>query len=304
MATNVTVRSLADYPDISKTVTLDHSRIIALGSGGDEIWVVSATTTATASGSTSIQDAFIEDLIIGYSMSAGFNQGPFTISASQDTMKVSIDGSTARSIALGNSASSLTGTAVATDMQSKIRELALTGGLEAANLAFKNATVEFINGRFFVTSGNTGTAYTGSGRSSVRVTAGASNDVSEHLGFLAPIETEATAGTTVSETYVSFQYTVSSGTLLDVNDGTLATGGSDCIAVTDGTNTEYRFVSTAAAGQITMNSALSNTYNANSRVQVLRLQDPRALPATKLNDIDSATRYAIASLVNQIDFSS
>jgi hypothetical protein len=128
--------------------------------------------------------------------------------------------------------------------------------------------------------------------------------VSVHLGFKAPTETLTTAGREIKETYVGFAYTVSSGTNLVVNDSTVATAGSDCIAITDGTNTEYRFVSSVGAGSITMNSALSNSYAANSRVQVLRLQDPRSIPAPKFTTIDDATRYAISSLVNQIDFSS
>ena len=94
MVVNVSVFDLQNFPDNPKTVTIDHLQVVPLGGGGDEKWVLSSSTIATASGSTTIQDIFIQDMKIGYSMSNGFDQGPFTVTGTQNTLQVSIDGST------------------------------------------------------------------------------------------------------------------------------------------------------------------------------------------------------------------
>jgi hypothetical protein len=303
MATTVNVRDLENYPDNNKTVVVDHKQVVPLGAGGDERWVISATTNATASGSATIQDVFIRTFVIGWTKSTAFEQGPYTISATQNAMKVSINGSVARSIALTVDANPVSGEAVALDMQQKINDLAAVGAVEAGNLAFKNAWVTFENGRFIIQSGSPTASYTGSAKSSVQVTPGTSNDVSEHLGFFAQVSSEGIAGTSITETYLNFPYTSSSGlTLIDVADGSSFSTG-DCIGITDGTNTEYRYVSSAAAGLININASLSNDYALNSRVQALRLQDPDSSPVSSFESVDDATRFAISSLVNQIDFS-
>jgi hypothetical protein len=219
-------------------------------------------------------------------------------------MKVSINGGTAREITLDTSADPIDGSAVATDMEAKINALADAGGLEDGNLAYKNADVKHADGKFTIKSGVATSAYTGSSRSSVRVTAGATNDVSVHLGFLGAVESEVQAGLNPRETFLSCDYTVSSGTKLDVSDNSIVTAGADCIGITDGTNTEYRFVSAAPAGQITINAALSNDYDTYARVQVVKLQDPDATPPPVLESVDDAAKFAVATIVGQIDFSS
>lgn len=303
MATTVRVYDLENYPDNSKTIVVDHKAVVPVNASGDEKWVISASTTATASGSASIQDVFIRELTLGWCKSTGFNQGPYTISGSQKTMKVSINGSDFRSITLTTSANPISGESVAADMQDKINELAVTGGIEAGNLAFKNAWVTFENGKFMIQSGATSSSYTGSNKTSVDVTAGDSNDVSVHLGFYAPVTSEDIASTSVSETYLSWPYVTSSGwSYIEVNEPSIASAG-DCIAVADGSNTEYRYVSSAGSGKININTSLGNDYASNSRVQLLRLQDPASEPVSAFDGIDEATRFAIASLVNQIDFS-
>lgn len=303
MSTNVSVYDLENYPDNYKTVVVDHKQVVTTGGAGDEIWVLSASTTATASGSASIQDVFINKFIVGWTKSTAFNQGPYTISSSQKNLKVSINGSTARSVSLTESAVPVSGDDVAADMQTQINALAAVGASEAGNLAFKNAWVTFDDGRFIIQSGSPTSSYLGSNRSSVVVSAGDTNDVSVHLGFFAQVSSQDIANTSVSETYLSWPVVTSSGwTYVEVNDESVASTG-DCIAVTDGTNTEYRYVSSTAAGVININAALSNDYAANARVQTLRLQDPESNPVSVFEDIDDATRYAISSLVNQIDFS-
>lgn len=304
MATSIYVRDLVNYPGTSKTVTVDLKIITPLGYGGDEQWVLSCSTTATASGSAAIQDMFMQEFIVGWCKSTGFNQGPYTVNASQNTLRVSIDGSAYRSITLANQDSAVAGEAVASDMQRKIRDLAAVGAAEAANLSFKNAIVDFESGRFIIKSGSSGTAYTGSDKSSVRVLTGASNDVAAHLGFYANVHSEGIAGTAISETYVDFPYTASSGlSYVDVYNSAVAATG-DCVGITDGTNAEYRYVSSVAAGLINVNAAFTNNYAINSRVQVLRMQDPQSNPASTIDSVDAATRYIIAGIVNQINFAS
>jgi hypothetical protein len=304
MATNVTIYDLVNYPGTSKTVTIDLKSVVNLGDYGDESFVLTCYTSATASGSASIQDVFVDKLVLGYSISNGFNSGPYTISALQRNLQVSIDGSAWRAVSLTPSAIAIAGSSIAADLQSLIRALAATGELEADNLAFRNASLSFSDGRFYAKSGNMAGGYTGTGKSSFRVTTGATLDVASHLGFLGAVESEVLNGTSVSETYASFAYTVSSGTTLPVNDGTLATANIDCIGITDGTNTEYRLVTGTAAGTMTISSAFSNNYAANSRIQVLRMQSPVKTCPSVQDSVDDAMRFAIDKIINQVDFSS
>ncbi|KKM26853.1 hypothetical protein LCGC14_1580520, partial [marine sediment metagenome] len=59
MAVNVTLRDIVNFPGgTAKTVTLDITQIVPVQGDpleGDEIWVTSAVTTATASGGGSIE---------------------------------------------------------------------------------------------------------------------------------------------------------------------------------------------------------------------------------------------------------
>lgn len=304
MATNISVYDLYNYPDSPKTVTVDLKKVVTTGFyHGDEVFVVSASTTATSSGSASIQDIFINKLIVGWTKSTAFSQGPYTISAAQKNFKISINGSTARSVSLTESAVPLSGEDVAEDMQNQINALAATGAAEAGNLAFKNAWVTFEDGRFIVQSGTPTQSYTGSNRSSVKISAGSTYDVSVHLGFFAQVCSEDIAGRTVDETYLSYGYVAASGYgYVEVSDQSVASAG-ECIALTDGTNTEYRYVSSVASGKIYLNSDFTNNYVSNSRVQVMRLQDPESTPVSSFDSIDEAVRFGIAGLVNQIDFS-
>jgi len=303
MAVNVNVYDIFAYPDESRTITVDCKQVIPLGAYGDEKWVVTATTTATASGSAVIQDIIMSDLVLGWAKSNGINQGPYTINASQYKMKVSLSKSAAREISLTQHATSVPGATVAADMQTKLQELSITGALEAGNLAFKNAVVEFDGGKFIIKSGATASSYSGSTASSAVVSVGSTYDVSAHLGFFASTNSYDIAATSVEETYLTYGYVAVSGsTYIDVEDESVVAAG-ECFGITDGTNTEYRYVSSAAANKINFNVAMSNNYAAYSRVQVLRLQDPDSEPVSVFVSVDDAVRHAIASLANQIDFS-
>ena len=303
MAVNVVVYDLENYPDTNKTVVVDIKQVVPLGAGGDERWVATVYTSATASGSAAIQDMFIRSFKLGWCKSTGFNQGPYTIDASQNTLKASINGSADREIVLTNQTVAVAGEAVAADMEVQISALAAVGAAEAANLAFKNVQVEFVSGRFIVKSGAPAINYTGASKTNVSITTGDSNDVSEHLGFYASVKSETLAGRAIYETYVTFPYTSSSGlTSIDVSSASNFSA-QDCFAITDGTNTEYRYVSSASGAAINFNAALLNDYAVNARIQNVRTQDPDVTPVSVFTTIDDTITYALASIVNQIDFS-
>ena len=62
MATSVTVYDLENYPDNSKSMTLDHKAVVPVGEEGDEKWVLSFTTTAYSDNDdrTAISDLYIQ----------------------------------------------------------------------------------------------------------------------------------------------------------------------------------------------------------------------------------------------------
>ena len=69
MAINVTVRDIVNFPGgTAKTITLDIAQIVPNGGTpeGDEIWVTSSTTTATASGGGAIQSIFKNQMKRGF----------------------------------------------------------------------------------------------------------------------------------------------------------------------------------------------------------------------------------------------
>jgi hypothetical protein len=67
MAVNVTVYDLENYPDNSKTVTVDQKTVVPLGYDGDEQWVLSFTTTAYSDNTarTAIQDIYVTEMKAG-----------------------------------------------------------------------------------------------------------------------------------------------------------------------------------------------------------------------------------------------
>ena len=303
MVVNISVYNLEDFPDTSKTVSIDLKAVVPVGAYGDEQFVSLIYTSATASGSASIQDVIIRNFTLGWAKSNGISQGPYTINASQNTFRVSINGSAYRTVTLANQTSPVTGEAVSMDMQDKIQGLSSVGGLEAGNLAFKNCQVTFDEGKFEIVSGSPSMTYTGSRKSSVDILSGLTNDVAAHLGLFAPTTSENIAGNAIYQTALSFPYTSSSGlTYVDVSSSTNFQTG-DCVGITDGTNIEYRYVSSVSLGLININAVLSNNYSMSSRIQTLRLQDSDARPPSAFESIDDAIRYGISSIVNQIDFS-
>jgi len=301
MAVNIVVYDLLNYPDNAKTLTVDIKSVVPTGAGGDEKWVVSCDTTSTASGSAAIQETFVDGTLVGWAKSSTRVSDPFTISSSNLNMKVAIDEpvGSATPIVLVVDASPVSGNSVATDIEAQIRAATVTGGDKAGNMSYLNASVYYVDGRFVITSGSVSNTFTGSGRTSVRVDSGDTNDVAVTLGFDIPLESEELAATAVTETFVTA--VVSASTTVPVNSVTGITAG-DCVAFKETTGTiTYRYVDSVSAPNIVVNTAVD--LEDNAMIQVMRMQDIDA-PASYYVDIDGAVRHAIEKLARQINYAS
>lgn len=302
MATNISVYDLENYPNNSKTVTVDLKKVTPYGAYGDEKWVLSASTTATASGSATIQGTFVDHMKVGWCKSNGTVSEPFTIDATHCTMKVAIDESisNAATITLDVSATGVSGDAVAADIESKLGNLTVDGGTKEGNLSYLNAKCYYENGKFILLSGGLADTYTGTGRSSVSVAAGASNDVSSTLGFDINFDSETLAGQTRAVTSVSSL--VSGDTTVPLASVSNFSGG-DCVAFKTSTGSVYyRYVDSVSDPNIVVNTAV--TLPSGTIAQRLVMADPDGVPASYYVRIDDLMRHSIDLLVRQINFAS
>lgn len=304
MAVNVSVFDLVNFPSNPKTVTVDMTELVPAGNSGEDSWVLSSITAATASGGASIQRLYISNIKFGWAKSSGLHQGPYAITGSARHLKVAIDEGIASGVevALDASASLVSGQAVAKDLQTKISNTAKPGGAKEGNFAYLNATVRFVNGSFEVISGTASDTYTGSGRSSVAISDGTTTTgLAAELGFDIVFSSRDIANDPPSQTSLASNY--SSGTELTVTTAGIV-ADADCVAITDGTNKEFRGVESSVGNTVTLSSGLANSYNSGSLVQVLKLQDPGGQPSSAYDKVDDIVKYSIAAIANQIDFSS
>jgi len=306
MAVTESIRNL-DFPTVTdKEATLDLEKVVTVDSEGDERYILTATpgTTTTAAGDVAIDPVLIEYFKSGYVRSSGFQSPPFTIGASNDTLQISIDGSTVRSVSL-TQGSGLTGDDVADDLQTQINLLAATGGDEEGNLAFLNAIVSFENGKLFIISGSLARSFTGTGKSSISITAGASNDVTATLGLDIVTSSEEISSKLVTEAQLTGSTTSPSGVgdVIPLDDVTDLSAG-DAFTIYDGTNREY-FVATSVSGNnlLTYSGALSNTYASGSVVQNIFERDADSSLASPYRDVDEVVRAILRTVAVQIDFS-
>lgn len=301
MAINETIRDIVNYPSISKTVTLDLAKVVPVDNEGDEVYVITASTSAsTALGtSTTINPMYIREFKSGYARSSGFKAPNFTITASNNEMLLSIDGSSYQTVVLSQG-NGLSGENVAKDLQTKISALGGAGGPEEGNLSFLNSIVSFENNKFLVIAGSISDTYTGVGKTSVSILPGSGNDVSADLGFDIYVDSESLASLQPTETTVSSGYT--GGTSLSVTSVQDLSIG-DAFVVNDGTNKEYFVAEGISTGNITISGAgLANTYVEGSVVQKIFERDVDAGLASPLETIDHITRFALHSMGNQINF--
>ena len=313
MAVNVTVRDIVNFPGgTAKTITLDITQIVPVGGDpleGDEIWVTSAVTTATASGGGSIENIFKNQMKRGYIESSGLAGSVFNIPASAQ-MKIAIDEAGGVDIAL-TEANNVLGVDIATELEAAIKAEAEVGGggAKLGNLSYLNAQVRFSNGKFIIESGSVASSFTGTGRSSVALSApdGPFTDaLRAELGFDIATTSEGLAGRQLVETDLTAAY--SSGFLLTVTS-TANLNAGDAFEVLDGTNTSIALVSGTISSSVFRFTAVSgvelgldNTYALGSLVRKLHPVNV-ADPVSVVDTVDELYRFSIDSIVNQIDFS-
>lgn len=317
MAINVTVRDIINFPGgTPKTITLDIAQIIPNGGNpeGDEIWITSSTTTATASGSGAIQDIFKNE------MKRGFLRGvpPATSLldvGSSNRFKLAIDEAIGSGVDIEvTEGTNLLPNDVAQDIEDQIRGSAEIGGggSKEGNLSYLNAQVRFINGVFVIESGTVTEKFTGSGRSSIAIDAPDSgSDVRTLLGLHLVVSSELLAARQLAETSLASDYT--SGDIIEVtstagfeagsalqlrdilNDQIVLISGA---GVSDGlTASQIRFVVVSGS-----ELGLANNYSAGTQVRKYHEIDSPD-PVSAINTVDQLFRFQIDSMVNQVDFS-
>lgn len=314
MAVNLTVRDIINFPGgTAKTVTVDVIQVVPKGGTpeeGDEKWVTSTTTTATASGGGSIQSIFKNDMRRGWIDSSGLKGSVFDIVAStNDTIKVAIDEDISQGVDVTLTAGmAILGEDVAQDLENKIQAEAVigSGGGKIGNLSYLNAQVRFINGKFRIESGTVTNAFTGADKSSVAVADGDSNSVLGTLGFDISLSSEDLAVRTIAETSVDSAY--STGDLLEVvSTANISAGDSVKVSNTSG-QTQTVLISGTATGELYFVTESGTGTNlaiaAPVGTLVRKLQEvDTSVPVSAVNTVDKLYRFAIDSIVNQIDFS-
>jgi hypothetical protein len=317
MAINVTVRDIDNFPGgTAKTITLDIAQIIPVMGNpeGDEIWIISSTTTATASGGGAIQNIFKNE------MKRGFLRGVPPATALLDipataNFKIAIDELIGSGVDItlteGNNVLS---SDVAQDIETQIRleaEIGQGGG-KIGNLSYLNAQVRFVNGVFSIESGTVTDKFTGSGRSSVAVGAPAGGvDIRTVLGLHLTTSSELLAARQLAETSLASDYTT--GDIVEVVS-TAGFAAGESMEIRDITNTQQVMISGAGvadgltAAQIRFVSVsgislgLANAYSTGAQIRKFHPIDTPD-PVSAVNTVDQLYRFAIDSTVNQIDFS-
>jgi len=323
MALNIDTQDLENYPGTTKRITVDIDSLVPYGYEGDEQIVLAISTTAYSNNvsRTAIQGLYITEGKSGWLKSSGFKGTKFALDSTHNALRLKIDNTISGSSSYGgnygyydivlahSNGAYLTGEVVAADLESKIQAIPDSDDWNVADdgyvMSYKNASVEFENGTLKIISGSISNYYTGINRSSIAVASGTINDCSELLGFDLVVSSETLAATTVREVLVTNNYTIGS-TSLTIQTGTAAQQ-KESMAITDGTNTDYFLVDeiigdsviTVASGSITHNYIADK-----AKIQVLRLQDPAAVPPAYHTSIDSLARYGLKYIVNQIDYSS
>jgi len=326
MALNISTQDLENYPGNVKTVTVDQAQIVPTGFEGDEQFVLKFSTTAYSdnTNNTAIQDIYVTNIKTGWCKSSGFagSGGKFSLDSTHNKLNIKIDNSATTSgigggyyeitLDYNQDETPVSGNTIAADMEEKIRALILDTVDTGFSLSYKNASVEYLDGKFYIVSGSVSEYHTGNNRSSVKVLPGSTNDCSKELGFDLTIDSEALAGISIKESYITVNYTTDT-TPLTIAAGTSVDAG-DCLMITDGVNTDYF---TALSGTTDTSVVVPTSGNNNfvgiahsyttasgARIQILRQQDPEGVPSAWYTDVDSITRWGIKSIVNQIDYSS
>jgi hypothetical protein len=328
MALTINTQDLENYPGTVKKITVDLSSIVPIGAEGDEKFVLSTATSNYSDNvaRTTIQSLYVTDIVAGWCKSSGFagSAGKFYLNSTNKSLKVKMDATVSGVDGTGFYTVDLTpnddntpvsGEIIAAELETKIR--AISNTINSADIGFSNAyrsaSVEYRNGKFWVVSGSISTHYSGNSRSSVVIMAADTNDCSKVLGFDLPTTSLALDSIAVKETLLTSTYTADDPTL-SVNTGMGATAGMTFM-ITDGTpeNTEY-FTALSGTTDSTINvptlgvngyTGITKSYTANeAKLQLMRAQDPENIPTNWYTSVDQLIRYGIKVIANQIDYSS
>jgi hypothetical protein len=306
MAVTVYARDLDNYPDIQKSMTVNLSQLIPTGADGDEKWVVSLTTSAYSNNTnrTSIQDIYISDTKRGWIKSSGLLSSPFTLTGSDNKLKVRID-----NVATGTyeitleTGSNLTGEDIAADIETKLRAEADAGGGQQNNLSYLGATCIWDENKFWIYSGTIDSSF-GSSGSSVVIEDASSNDAQTVLGFdLGTSSFWLTANPTI--TVASTSSAGPGAGVIQVNSGLGITGSGYACSITNGTTTEY-FVTNSGTTESNLwpINSITGTYAAGSRVAKIVTGDSDNPAYGGMDTVDDAVRWGLDAMIEQIDFSS
>ena len=183
MAISNTVYS-QQYPNNSKTVTVDIQQRIPLGADGNEVYVLYVYTSAYSNNATS--KAVVP--IYMYSMKRGWAQGfPIAspVTTAGGTLTVAIDEANSGAVTLIVPSGTINGTTLAQNFEAQLAYTAASGTKAAASnaLSYLNARVEFQDGSLTFLSGSVNNSYNDSDMTqttSVQVTGGT---LVSQLGF-------------------------------------------------------------------------------------------------------------------------
>ena len=329
MALSIDTQSLADYPGNVKRVTVDYSAIVPVGNEGDEVYVQNVSTTAYSNNTdrTAISDLYITDFKIGWCKSSGFtgSGGKYALSASACKLYVKVDATVSGTntvdgtagfyeVELAHSSGTpISGESVASDIEIKIR--AVANSLETADAAYskayKNVSVEYKNGKFWIISGSVASVYSGENRTSVKIAKVPADTAYEILGFNLAMTSENMDSITVEESYLNAPCASGTGSITIGSDISVAVG--DALMIKDNTNTDY-FTAISGTTGVTIGvptlatngfDGISNTYvSGAAKIQILKEQDPNGRPTSWFTDIYGIVRHGIKVFTHEIDYSS
>lgn len=309
MAIRVNVQDIENYPGVVKTVTVDQEQAVLVGFEGDEQFLLNFSTTAYSDNTarTVIPTLYITDTKAGWCKSSGFvgAGNKFALDATHCKLSIQLDTTTSGHVITLNHDAGIpkNGEDIAKDMEVQIR--AVTDSVNP--LSYKNASVEFKSGKFWIVTGSVGSDYS---ITAVRVLDPVSDSCFDLLGFNLPTSSYDLNSVAVKEA-AALVYTTNTPTLT-IGAGTGVQEGN-CLMITDGdTKTDYF---TAVSGTVDpvihvctsdLNGyvGIKNSYDAGAKVQILREQDPEGFPTMWYESVDRISRYGIKSIINQIDFSS
>ncbi len=319
MAVNVTLRDIVNFPGgTAKTVTLDITQIVPVAGEpleGDEIWVTSTVTTATASGGGSIESIFKNQMKRGFLKSSGLVTGTLAIPANAN-FKIAIDEDIGSGVDITLTENAIADSVtVAADIEAQIKAEAELGqgGAKIGNLSYLNVQVRVDGNQFIIESGTVSNLFTGSGKSSVAIGAPDGGvDIRAVLGFDITTSSETLSLRQIVETSLASAY--STGDILEVSS-TSGFSAGNAIIIQDDTNSQVVVTSGAGvdddltasqirfATQSGISLSLGNSYAAGSLVRVMHEVDVSD-PVSSITTVDELYRASIDSMANQIDFSS